>query len=264
MRAAAFMVLALGALFAASEAAGQNRVQIVGTVLDEQTGEPIAGVDLVARDRHGVYRDAAISDDQGRFSFTVYRIPAVRIYAARIGYKRTGTPLLRFDENQFFEVELRLDPDVLLLAPLEVVARAGSTGSPVLSGFRQRLVGGMGHYITQVEIRRRNPGTVTDLLREVPGVRLTSSGRGMSRVIHMGRSEAMTCAVQLYVDGMLLNRGQGAGAAMQGDISLDDVVAPQDIIGIEIYRGLSTIPAEFYSNDAECGVVAVWTRRGER
>lgn len=38
--------------------------------------------------------------------------------------------------------------------------------------------------------------------------------------------------------------------------------APGLVEGIEIYRGLSTVPAQFLNSDAKCGVVAIWTRRG--
>jgi hypothetical protein len=45
-------------------------------------------------------------------------------------------------------------------------------------------------------------------------------------------------------------------------VSVDDLVAPGAIEGIELYRGTATIPAEFLTPQARCGVVAIWTRRG--
>ena len=46
------------------------------------------------------------------------------------------------------------------------------------------------------------------------------------------------------------------------DFRIDEVISPGSVEGIEVYRGLSTVPAEFLNPDAECGVIAIWTRRG--
>lgn len=260
MQARRFPALGLALLvLTASGLSGQNRVQIVGTVLDDKSDEPIAGVDIAVRNVHERFLEHAVSDEQGRFSVMVYRTSAVRIYAAGFGYQRTTTPLLHFDGKQYFEVKLRLHPEAIVLAPLEVVASARSSGSPFLSGFRQRLASGAGHYITRAQIEERRPVFVSDILRDVPGVRFSSSGRGSRAVVHMSRSQGLACSVQLFVDGRLMTRGSDA----MGGFSVDDFVEPASIEGIEVYRGLSTVPAEFYNHDAKCGVVAIWTRRGD-
>jgi hypothetical protein len=77
--------------------------------------------------------------------------------------------------------------------------------------------------------------------------------------VTFGRAAGNGCATQIFVDGFLVNRGGPGGV---NDIRLDDVVSPGSVEGIEIYRGLSTVPAEFLNADAACGVIAVWTRRG--
>jgi outer membrane receptor protein involved in Fe transport len=262
MRSGTVLTLTLGlALVAVSGAAAQNRVQIAGTVLDNQTSTPIPGVNLVVRNAYDQFLGSAVSDSAGRFTFTVYRTRAVLIYGARFGYMRTTTPRLYLDGSDFFEVRVHMDPDALLLAPLEVVARGNMGGSAVLADFRHRLMSGTGHYITRADIERRRPVYVTDMLQDVPGVRLSSSGRGARRVVQMSRSGALPCTVQLYVDGRFMNRGR---TGLLDQVSIDDYVEPESVEGIEIYRGLSTIPPEFYTPDAKCGVVAVWTRRGDR
>jgi hypothetical protein len=227
-------------------------------VVDDRTGEPITGVDLAARTHSDQFLGSATSDDAGRFSFTVYRTSAIRVFAARFGYTRTSTPLLHFDGNDYFEVELRLDPDVLLLAPLEVIARRQAVRSPILAGFRDRMIRGGGYYITRADIERRNSMYVTDMLLDVPGVRASSSGRGSRRLLQMGRTEGWGCSVQVFVDGVLVTpRIPG-----MGEIAIDDVVAPGSVEGIEVYHGLSSLPPEFYNTEAKCGVIAIWTHRG--
>jgi hypothetical protein len=45
-----------------------------------------------------------------------------------------------------------------------------------------------------------------------------------------------------------------------GGASIDDLVFPSDVEGVEVYKGLSEYPGQFASPDARCGVIAVWTR----
>ena len=187
------------------------------------------------------------------------RVSAVRIFARRIGYKGANTPLLHFDNHRFIQVEVRMDTEAVLLAPLEVVVWSDVDRSPLLDNFRQRRSQGMGIYITRQDIERRRPMYTSDLLRSVPGVELVGGGGGSRPRVALSRGLGMGCATQVFVDGMLVNR-RSFGEII--DFRLDDVVSPGSIEGIEIYRGLSSIPPEFLNADSQCGVIAVWTRRG--
>jgi len=195
-------------------------------------------------------------------------VTAVQIDVRRLGYKANKMPLLHFDDRRFFQVEVRLAPDAILLAPLEVTAWSPQQPSPFLENFRERLRTGNGVFITREQIEARNPGLVADLLREVPGVVVTGSGAGNRASVMIGRSQATAqmsgCEAQIWVDGFLINRRTGPGRAQVADIRIDDVVSPMSVEGIEIYRGLSTIPPEFLNPDAVCGVIAIWTRRADR
>ena len=61
-------------------------------------------------------------------------------------------------------------------------------------------------------------------------------------------------------EGMLLTRDIGRGTGGPG-FTVDDAVSSGSLLGIEVYRGLSTVPAEFMTPRARCGVVVLWTRR---
>jgi hypothetical protein len=263
MRAFIILTAVIG-LAAAAEAAAQDRVRIVGMVTDEQTGEGIAGVDLVLRNNMGRQVQTARTNETGHFEVVLRRVSAVRIEANRVGYRDNTTPTLYFDNHEFLQVEIRLDPDALLLAPLEVVARASVSRSPVLSDFRDRIGKGTGHYITRVDIERRRPAYVSDLLAEIPGVTVVSVGRGTQRTVRMARSGAVrSCPVQIYLDGLLVTRAMATSTGVSSEMfSVDDIVSPGSVEGIEVYRGLSTVPPEFYNPDSDCGVIAIWTRRG--
>ena len=260
MRLKTFIPLAL-ALLSPMPGAGQVRVE--GRVIDDLTAMPIpeAEVSVLARDGSVLRRTS--SNAMGIFSFEVRRVSAVRIRASRVGYESNTTPILYFGDREFFRVEVRLDPDAILLAPLEVIAWSERPEDAVLEGFKRRLETGLGTYITREEFETRRPSFVTDLLREVPGLQVAGSGSGTRPVVRVERAGNRNCMTQIFVDGFLVNR---RGLSVEGfqpmDFRIDDVVSPNSVEGIEIYKGLSTVPAEFLNPDAVCGVIAIWTRRG--
>lgn len=262
---ARYLFCLLLSLWAAVPAAGQT-VRIVGRVVDDATQRPLGDAQVALHGASGRYLGRTETAGDGTFEFEVSSVSAVRIDARRISYKSNLTPLLHFDGRTFFQVEIRLDPDAILLAPLEVLAWSKVEPSPFLESFKQRVETGMGIYITREQIEKRRPSRVADLLREVPGVAVTGSGGGNRPTIQVGRSLVTPdCPTQIWVDGFLMNRRFGGrNGGPTADFRLDDAVSPLSIEGIEIYRGLGSVPAEFLNPDAKCGVIAVWTRRGAR
>lgn len=263
MRSSPYIIAALLMALGVTALSAQEPVRVKGTVVDEQTGEPVPHVDIAVRAANDRFIRDIVTDAEGQFEFSVRFHPGIWLAASRIGYADNRTPILWFDDHTYYEVEIRLDPSAVLLAPLEVVTRREERRSPVLSGFDRRVRNGHGYYITRREIEKRNAAYVSDLLAMVPGVRLQSSGAGSHRLIQMSRAASRACPVQLYVDGMQVTRRQtmGIGGRFSG-IYVDDFVTPNSVEGIEIYRGISTVPPEFLSPDADCGVIAIWTRRG--
>jgi len=246
-------VLPLAIWIGCLTAAAVAQVRLQGRVIEDVTETPVEGTRVTLLDARGRQLSAILTDQRGAFEFLVRRTGAVRLRAERIGFAETVTPTLHFDQHDFFSLEIRLDPEAVLLAPLEVVARSPNRISSVLREFedrRMRATGGV--FFTRKDIDRLNPGYVSDLLATVPGVHLETSGGRRNGVVTMGRR--LGCPAQIYVDGFLINP--------RGDHAIDEVVLPPDIEGIEVYRGLSTVPAEFLSPEAECGVVVLWTRRG--
>ncbi len=262
MRVSGMLALAL-ALFGAGAASAQ--VRIVGRVIEAETEKPIAGADIYFRTPDNVYAGRAVTDGLGRFEKIIHNREGVKIRAVRLGYRQNLSPILYFDRRDFYQVEIRLDQEAVLLAPLEVIGRSGAIPSHFLDAYRDRLRTGNGYYITRADIERQHPGMVTDLLRAVPGVEVVSSGSGERPVVQTVRGAARGCLMQVYVDGMLLNRRvRTMGGSTRTDIfRIDDAVAPASVEGIEIYAGLSSIPPEFLTPDAPCGVIAIWTRRGD-
>lgn len=241
-------------LGAASPAASQ--VQLYGRVVDEATGEGVESARVVLLDWYGRPVSTLFTDTNGEFGHFVRRHGVYLLHVTRAGYRETTSPRLPLGEHGIIRVELRLHTDVVLLAPLEVVARSHRNGSAVLDNFRARMESGMGTFVTRADIERQRPTLVTDVLATLPGVRLENAGGSGTRRMVFMRSG---CPAQIYVDGFHINRTMGPG---DSGLTVDDVISPGSVEGIEVYRGLATIPAEFLSSSSSCGVVAIWTRRG--
>lgn len=245
-------------------APGLAQVRLDGTVIEDGSERPIEGVrvTLLTTDENPLRTH--YTDAEGRFEFAVRDRDAVKLKAERIGYQETITAILSFEEQDFFQIRIRLRTDAVALAPLEVVASTGSRVFRVPEGFERRRATGLGRYFTRAEIEERRPSHLTDLLSLVPGVRVVP--RGTRRVLTMSRSlGSRDCPAQIYVDGLHMNRRLASSLrdlAGAGAFTIDDLVSPQSVEGIEVYRGISTVPAEFLSPDAACGVVVIWTRRG--
>lgn len=239
------------------------QVRIVGRVLDDLTDAPLAEVRVTLLDRDGVVLGRTSTPEDGTFEFQVRNAKAVRLRAERMGYQPNTSPLLYFDVRKFFQVEIRLDPEVILLAPLEVLAWSPRPENALHEGFRRRVQQGLGIYITREQILARNPSFISDMLREVPGLEVVASGYGTRPTVRFARAAGKLCAAQIWLDGFLINRGRMTPAGWSApDIRLDDLVVPAAVEGIELYAGLATVPPEFLNADAECGVIAIWTRRG--
>ncbi|NJD18892.1 MAG: TonB-dependent receptor [Gemmatimonadetes bacterium] len=262
MRTAPFLLL----LFATATAApAVAQVHIVGRVIDDTTERPLGDAQVTVRATDGRFLARTETDSAGTFEFNVNHVSAVRIDVRRISYQANAMPILHFDGRKFFQVAARLAPDAILLAPLEIIAWSEVDMSPFLEGFRQRLRNGLGLYITREQIEARRPTYVADLFRDIPGITVMGSGAGNRARIQVGRSLSSTeCETQIYVDGFLMNRRTGLRRQLINDFRIDAAVSPPAVEGIEVYRGLSSVPAEFLSPDAVCGVIAIWTRRGGR
>ncbi len=252
---ALFATLGLGAFALPAPA----QVILAGTVQEDETLVSITGARVEILDLRNRRLAVRYTDDEGRFEFRLPAREGYRLRASRLGYRTTTTPILWTEGYDDIHVDVRMDTEAVPLAPLEVVARSRPTTSPVLESFYERQRSGVGHFFTSADIATRKPGVITDLIATLPGVRLESSGRGTQRVIYMSRGTHF-CPAHIYVDGFLLNRRDLTGR--DTGFTLDDAVPPQAVVGIEVYRGLSSVPAEFLSPEAFCGVVVVWTRRG--
>jgi hypothetical protein len=137
---------------------------------------------------------------------------------------------------------------------LTVTARSQPPRSSTLDheGFYDREKTGFGIYLTPYELSQKHAMHTAELFRGLAGVQVVPTGSQSYSVI-MSRGASQNCPPNYVVDG---------GSVMGGD--LDNMVQPQDIEGIEIYRGPSEIPGRWMGMRSACGLIVIWTKRGER
>ena len=221
----------------------QGRIQ--GIVRDS-AGARIAGAEL-----HLVGTTAAtLSDESGGFAFSGVPAGTRTVSVRRIGFAPASVEIdVRDGATAPATIVVR---EVARELP-SVVVRASRehkyTG--YLAGFYERRDRGFGHFLTSDEIMRTHPRMLTDVLRNVPGVRVMFAPDGTTHV----RLRGNTCWPVVVLDGM---------PAVAAEFDVDDV-SPEDVAGIEVYGGAAAVPVEFVVpfGPTACGTIAIWTHHPE-
>ena len=217
---------------------------VVGTVRDV-AGTPVSSADV--RVEGTAY--AALTDARGSFSLRGVAPGSHRLIVRRLGF-RPSVVDVQVENGQTAEVEIEIDPTPLQLTPITVAARPAAFESR-LTGFNERAKTKTGYYITSERLERLTSHRFTDILREVPGLKLAMVGRGVSQARTI-RLRGANCPPFVFIDGF---------PAAAGEFDLDDI-EPSTIEGVEIYHSMSTVPAEFLAarGGERCGVIALWSR----
>jgi hypothetical protein len=235
----------------AAPAVGQR---LVGVVVDQETGEGVAGAELVVRDTAEAVQGRAVSDDDGAFVIDLEGGGIFSLAVSRVGYQSFSYDTVEVAAGERVVLEVRLGVRAVPLEPVVVSARS-RVRAPAIERFYERLErgrrAGTGHFFDRSDIEALQPSRVSDLLRRVSGVRVVPGRGGHEDAVRM-RGD---CIPALFIDGSQINR------ADRHD-SLDRYVSTLAIEGVEVYRGPATAPAEYFDRHG-CGVVLVWTRRGE-
>lgn len=256
-------VLCLPFLLLASQLHAQaatSASKVVGRVTDQDNGRPINGAAVLVEGE-----GRAVTDANGWFVLEAVAAGAREIRVEMIGYaSRTDT--VRLNAGRTHELAITLAREPISLKPVEVSVRSAWLEA---RGFYEREQSGTGTHITREDIERRRPRQMTDLLRDVPGVRIhhIEVGRLHVRLSRGNAGQTLAfdpragnvlsgCEPDLYIDGQLF-RERITSDPQQNRLDNWDVIDPTLIEGIEVYGGQQA-PLQYKS---PCGVVLVWTRR---
>jgi hypothetical protein len=259
-----------------------------GRLLDLDTDEPIEGGVITLMDSTGGRLRTFVTDADGHYELNAPNPGMYLVEARRLGYRAWVDGPIELSADEVWDSAFHLQATPVPLDPVVVVAPAAVQQAYLQRvGFYERQKVDYGHFITRPQIERRSPERMTDLLLTVPGARAAPSSSGLNRSgISFGGSlqqRGGPCHPRVFVDGLVVIRGDARphGLDVQGypergseaagrdpttrrEIALDDVVMPEDVEAVEVYRRGSEVPARFggMSTETQCGAIVVWTRRG--
>ncbi len=172
------------------------------------------------------------------------------LVARHLGYAADAVPV-DLSSRVPKTATVRLPKFVTVMDPVLVTARR--TAGLERVGFARRQKSGAGYYLSPERLASIRPHRVTDILRQVPGLRVSYGPEGETVSSSRGPTSLMGGGcVQYYVDDM---RWQ---SAMPGDVN--SFVSGNEIVAVEVYQGSAT-PAQYSAAGmGNCTTIVLWTR----
>jgi hypothetical protein len=241
------LLLLLALLTAAPRALSAQVIR--GNLFDQDTERPLAGATMTLLGRDSVARASVVTDSAGAFLLQGEGPGAFLLRAELSGFQSATSPTFRLGTGDTLDVEYYVSTRIVVLEPLVVTGRARRPAGPI-RGYYERLERrAWGRFFTRQDVERLRPVTTTELLRRVPGVSLTprTLGGGHHVVVRGG------CSPSVWVDGVLVR--------LMGS-TIDDLVSPLDLEGMEVYRSAAEAPVEYGGLKGGCAVILLWTRHG--
>jgi hypothetical protein len=234
--------LAVGAAHAQRQTAARPSA-VIGTVTDS-AGTPLidAEVRLVVS---GTDEAVVRTQHDGRFLVMGELNGPTSLQVRHLGFRSREVELF-FPRDTTRVLVIRLEPASRSLASVEIVEKAES--SEWLREFTERRkTNSVGYYFTRAEIMARQPRYLSEVLRSLSGLTLTTSGRdGFALRVRGCR----------YAPRIWVNNGRVP------DAELDDVARLDDIAAMEVYLSNAGVPPQFLDrSNLGCGTIVIWTRQ---
>jgi hypothetical protein len=243
-----------------------------GVLYDDATGKPVSGAVMLVDPRSDAAVVNASADSTGVFSLQVgdgvYQIAAVRP-----GWKSVLSAPMSLQNGERLTVRVPIaqngDPEHRIGVTEHVRPNGAAQGrsADLPSEVQSRRQLGMGLHYDREELTKNGQNTLGEFLRTVPGLNVSDpnsmSTAQMSRDAGLGgmsmRGGVLApCHIGWFVDGHRMDlpgRNDPLTDGL-GSMRLETIEA------VEVFRGLSEMPAQFADPDLRCGAIAVWTRRG--
>jgi len=253
--------LGAGALLLALAVPLAAQVTVRGVVREDRTGRPLAAVQVIIEgtqradttDSAGRFRlDAPAGTRIALFRLIGYRPVRLRLQLVKGDSTTANADLVRETAQQLEEIETKAAPS----APRGVGVEA----------FEERRRLGFGKFIDSTQLRRSGNRRLTDLLREVPGVRLMSFVEDPARPwifewrAASGRKQSTgePCWMSVVFDGSPIYR---SGSLSRPPDFHRDFFEVSSLQAVEVYRSPAEVPQEYGGSSEQCGLILLWSRR---
>ncbi len=244
--AACVLALATHSLARAQDQQAQQQTAsaaVAGTVTAAQTGEPLMGVQVVIRGT----RRWGITNQDGAFHLAALK-PGPYVIEFRHPNRAPIVYNLTLEADKTTELSIRLDTRTVALPEVVIEGKETQPAAKMTDFFSRKAAGHGGYFITRKDIEERQPRVLSDMMRRVPGLRVDCDfGSCQVTTFTEARRIMGGCPIQYFLDGV----------PFTGDV---DELTPDQVEGIEIYRGSSSVPPQFNTGTSMCGVIAVWSR----
>lgn len=253
-----------------ARAAGISGAVVIGAI-DDSLGHPISDVQV---ELLGTSRRTR-SNESGRFRFDDLPRGGHRMIARRLGFEPLAFTVDVMTASDTVSVALELHASVTELERVRVEAKALPVRLREVGFDGRRRNGAVppSQFITKVDIEKRNPIVLSQMLRAMTG-RAQTCANGWVYI------NGLRMSVPIETDAALMdssvqraaavNRVGGAMAALSFDATPParakeqvDLVAPRNVAGMEVYVGSAQIPPQFKTpgraNSTAACVILIWT-----
>ena len=234
---------------ATTPVSAQRSAILRGQVVTDSADRPIAGAE-VSIPAHNI---SAAADSAGMFRLVGIPLGRSIVWVRRLGFAPVSA-VLTFAAGDTLERDFVLSRVVTRLPGVQV-----NTPAPVatkLADFERRRKAGFGHFMTRDQVATMETYRMAEILELIPGTRIQRPNTGAGAYVAGPRASmgaGRVCYAAVVIDGTIVYDGSGP----LFDINM---VAPSQVAGIEYYGGPATVPAEYRSARASCGMVLLWTR----
>ena len=238
--------IAAAMLLAERERELRARVARIEGVVTDTLGYPVAGAEVSIL---GTSFETT-ADSLGQFVLDGVP-PGPQIARARkIGY-RVQYFMMRLRAGQSWDGRIAIAREPHTLGDIVVTGRWGKparyANTAKYDDFYRRRASKSGRFMTREQIDQLAAGHISELLRNIPGVRVAFGTPGVSEEVSFLSCTADNVAV--WIDGQRIT-------GLVGDVL--PLIAASDVEAMEVYPRQSVVPAEF--RDDACAAIVLWTR----
>ena len=189
---------------------------------------------------------AAVTNAKGEF--TLRNLPAGtrNIVARHLGYA-VQSAAVDLNPREQQHVTIKLPKYVAVMDPVLVTARRNVALDKV--GFNMRKKSAFGYFLDADRISRMHPFYVSDILRQVPGLRVGYGPRG-EPVVTSTRDIRGSC-IDYWVDDVPfveIDPGE-----------INNFVNGGEVVAAEVYQS-GTAPAQYTRSGGSCTTIVLWTK----